>query len=138
MGVAVAPEDNIWPVMDRREAALGVPRRFLGRPLANGYPRARYAAVVITARSERTVTIRSGMASGSARRGCNSPLCCQNNEALVVSPPLYETGLPGVANRQLQYGAIKVDVELRRWSWTMNAAASWILFRAVIGQWCRA
>jgi hypothetical protein len=24
-------------------------------------------------------------------------------------------------------------LELRRWSWAMNAAASWILFRSVIG-----
>jgi hypothetical protein len=29
---------------------------------------------------------------------------------LIVSPPLYETGLLGIANHQLQCGAIKVDV----------------------------
>jgi hypothetical protein len=50
------------------------------------------------------------LARGSARRGCGSPLCCQNNAALIVSPPLYETGLLGIANHQLQCGAIKVDV----------------------------
>ena len=50
------------------------------------------------------------MASGSARRGCGPPLCCQNNEALIVSPPLYESCLLGVANHQLQCCAIKVDV----------------------------